>query len=211
MTEATNSQAEKQPSPMLKMALELGPLLVFFLANRYGEELAAAYPALQELGGKIFVGTAFFMVAMVISLVLSKILMGRIAVMPLVTAVFVLIFGGLTLYLQNDTFIKMKPTIVNGIFALCLFGGLMFGKSLLAYVFDSAFKLDDEGWRKLTWRWAFFFCFLAVLNEVVWRNFSTDFWVNFKVWGTMPISMLFMMLQFPLLKAHSTDDTFKME
>jgi len=199
---------EKPVNPGLKLALELGPLVVFFLANKYGEALAETFPVLADLGGKIFVGTALFMVAMVISLIASRILLGTLAVMPLVTGFFVLVFGGLTLYLQNDTFIKMKPTIVNLIFASILLGGLVFGKSLLAYIFDSAFKLDDAGWKKLTLRWGLFFVFLAILNEIVWRNFSTDFWVTFKVWGTMPISMAFMMAQLPLLKAHSTEPLF---
>ena len=200
--------SEKKINPMLKMSLELGPLVVFFIGNKYGDALAQSFPALADLGGKIFVGTALFMVAMVISLVLSKILMGTLPVMPLVTGFFVLVFGGLTLYLQNETFIKLKPTIVNLIFASVLLGGLAFGKSLLAYVFDSAFKLDDEGWKKLTLRWGLFFIALAIVNEIVWRNFSTDFWVNFKVWGNMPLSFVFMMLQLPLLKKHSTEPLF---
>ncbi len=200
--------AEKQVNPVLKLALELGPLVVFFLGNKYGETLAQMFPVLADLGGKIFVGTALFMVAMVLSLIASRILLGTLAVMPLVTGFFVLVFGGLTLYLQNDTFIKMKPTIVNLIFSGILLGGLVFGKSLLAYIFDSAFKLDDAGWRKLTLRWGVFFVCLAILNELVWRNFSTDFWVTFKVWGTMPLSMIFMMAQLPLLKAHSIEPLF---
>lgn len=199
---------EKQVNPVLKLALELGPLVVFFLANKYGEALAEMFPVLADLGGKIFVGTALFMVAMVISLIASRILLGTLAIMPLVTGFFVLVFGGLTLYLQNDTFIKMKPTIVNMIFATILLGGLVFGKSLLAYIFDSAFKLDDAGWKKLTLRWGLFFVCLAILNEYVWRNYSTDFWVTFKVWATMPLSMIFMMAQLPLLKAHSIEPLF---
>ena len=118
---------EKKPNPILKLVLELGPLVVFFLANKYGEALADAFPVLAGLGGKIFVGTALFMVAMVISLVASRILLGTLPVMPLVTGFFVLVFGGLTLYLQNETFIKLKPTIVNLIFASVLLGGLVFG------------------------------------------------------------------------------------
>ena len=189
--------------------MELGPLVVFFMANKYGEKLAEIFPILADLGGKIFVGTALFMVAMVISLIASRILLGTLPVMPLVTGFFVLVFGGLTLYLQNETFIKLKPTIVNLIFASVLLGGLLFGKSLLAHVFDSAFKLDEEGWKKLTLRWGIFFVVLAIINEIVWRNFSTDFWVTFKVWGTMPLSMIFMMAQLPLLKAHSTEPLFE--
>ncbi|MDA4834205.1 septation protein IspZ, partial [Enterobacter hormaechei] len=107
-----------------------------------------------------------------------------------VSGIVVLVFGSLTLWLHDENFIKIKPTIINALFGVILLGGLYFGKSLLGYVFDSAFKLNAEGWRKLTLRWGIFFLFLAVLNEVVWRSFSTDFWVAFKVWGTMPITLL---------------------
>jgi len=196
------TQARPQVNPLLKLSLELGPLVVFFLANRYGDALAAEFPTLLALGGKIFVGTAFFMVAMTISLILSRWLTGHVAVMPLVTFFFVLVFGGLTLWLQDETFIKMKPTIVNVIFGVVLLGGLAFGKSLLAYVFDAAFRLDAEGWRKLTLRWGLFFFALAVLNEVVWRNFSDDFWIGFKVWAIMPLTVAFMMIQLPLIQRH---------
>ncbi len=202
MTDVAAVKPHRKENPVLKLVLELGPLVVFFLANRYGDDLAAAFPALQALGGKLFVGTAFFMVAMTVSLIASRLLVGRIAIMPLVTFFFVAVFGGLTLWLQDETFIKMKPTIVNCIFGTALLGGLLFGKSLLAYVFDAAFNLDDEGWRKLTLRWGLFFFFLAVLNEVVWRNFSADTWVAFKVWATMPLTIAFMMTQLPLLQRH---------
>lgn len=199
----TTKAGKHEVNPLLKLALELGPLVVFFLANRYGEALSEALPALQALGGKIFVGTAFFMVAMTVSLVLSRWLTGHIALMPLVTFFFVAVFGGLTLWLQDDTFIKTKPTIVNVLFGAILLGGLAFGKSLLAYVFDAAFHLDAEGWRRLTWRWGLFFFCLAGLNEVVWRNFSDDFWVAFKVWAIMPITIAFMLTQIPLIQRHA--------
>ena len=130
-------------------------------------------------------------------------------IMPLVSGIVVLIFGALTLYLHNDVFIKMKPTIINTLFGAILLGGLAFGKSLLGYVFDEAFRLDAEGWRKLTLRWGLFFLFLAVLNEVVWRNFSTDFWVAFKVWATMPITILFTISQMPLIMRHSLEEQAK--
>jgi len=206
MSTAAHSPATKpEPSPLLKLALELGPLVVFFLANSYGDRLAEAFPVLQALGGKIFVGTAFFMVAMLISQAISLALLRHIAVMPLVTLGFVLVFGGLTLWLQDDTFIKMKPTIVNCIFGTALLGGLLFGKSLLAIVFATAFKLDEAGWRKLTFRWGLFFFVLALVNEIVWRNFSTDFWVGFKTWATMPLTIGFMLTQLPLLQRHSLE------
>lgn len=202
----TAVDGKKDVSPVLKLVLELGPLVVFFLANSYGEELAAAWPALEALGGKIFIGTAFFMVAMLVSQVISLSVLRHVAVMPLVTLGFVLVFGLLTLWLQNDTFIKVKPTIVNCIFGAALLGGLFFGKSLLAYLFNSAFNLDEAGWRKLTLRWGVFFFFLALLNEVVWRGFSTDFWVAFKTFATMPITIVFMLLQLPLIQKHALDD-----
>ncbi|MEP1443054.1 MAG: septation protein A [Hyphomicrobiales bacterium] len=190
-------------NPILKFALELGPLLVFFFANSKGEQLAEQFPILASFGGPIFIATGLFMIAMVISLAVSLLLTRSVPMMPLVTLAVVLVFGGLTLYLQDDTFIKMKPTIVNMLFAVVLLTGLYFGKSLLAYVFESAFKITPEGWRILTLRWGLFFIFLAVLNEVVWRNFSTDFWVSFKVWGTMPITMIFAMAQMPIITRHA--------
>ena len=125
--------------------------------------------------------------------------------MPFVSGVVVLVFGSLSIYLQDDTFIKMKPTIVNTLFGVVLLGGLLFGKSLLGYVFNAAFQLDAAGWRKLTFRWGIFFLFLAVINEVVWRNFSNDAWVNFKVWGTMPITILFTLTQMPLIMRHTVE------
>jgi intracellular septation protein len=126
----------------------------------------------------------------------------HLAIMPLITGIVVLVMGGLTLWLQDDTFIKVKPTIVNTFFGAVLLIGLAFGRSLLAYVFDAAFALDAEGWRKLTLRWGLFFFVLAALNEIVWRTQSTDFWVAFKVWGIMPITMIFAMAQLPLMQRH---------
>ena len=188
----------------LKLALEMGPLIVFFLANTYGEELAVRFPLLADLGGKIFIGTAFFMVAMVISLTLTWMLERRVALMPLVTGVMVLVFGGLTLYLQDETFIKVKPTIVNILFGVTILGILfIFKKPVMKILFDGPFKLDDVGWTKLSFRWGCYFLFLALVNEVVWRNFSNDFWVNFKVWGTMPMTIIFMLFQYPVMVKHA--------
>jgi intracellular septation protein len=146
------------------------------------------------------------MAATALALAISWVLTRTLPVMPLVSGVVVLVFGALTLYLQDELFIKMKPTIVNTLFGVTLLGGLAFGKSLLGYVFDSAFRLDAEGWRKLTLRWGVFFLFLAVVNEVVWRMFSTDFWVAFKVWGIMPITIAFTMSQMPLIMRHSLEE-----
>ncbi|MBB4053500.1 intracellular septation protein [Devosia subaequoris] len=173
---------------IIKLALELGPLVIFFIMNGRAD---------------IFVATAWFMAAMVISLALSWLILKKVAVMPLVTGVVVLVFGGLTLWLQDDTFIKIKPTITNTLFASVLLGGLIFGQSLLKYVFGDVYKLKPEGWWKLTLNWGLFFIVLAVLNEVVWRSFSTDFWVAFKVWGIMPLTVVFSMSQLPLLNKYA--------
>jgi intracellular septation protein len=191
MTVKTTAAPTRHMNPLLKFALELGPLGIFFFANsRFG----------------IFEATAIFMVATLVALAVMWFVARRIAVMPLVTGVVVMVFGGLTIWLQDDLFIKLKPTIVNALFGATLLGGLAFGKSFLEVVFDDAFKLDAEGWRKLTLRWGIFFLFLAVLNEVVWRTQTTDFWVAFKVWGMMPITMLFALFQTPVLLKHEIKD-----
>ena len=195
----------KEVTPLLKLVLELGPLMVFFFANSRGEWLIERFPALANIGGPIFIATALFMVATVLALAVSWILIRSLPIMPLVSGIVVLVFGSLTLWLHDENFIKIKPTIINALFGVILLGGLYFGKSLLGYVFDSAFKLNAEGWRKLTLRWGIFFLFLAVLNAVVWRSFSTDFWVAFKVWGTMPITLLFTFAQMPLVMKHSLE------
>jgi len=201
------SDPKKQElNPLLKLALELGPLLVFFFANTRGEWLIETWPVLGTLGGPIFVATGLFMVATAVALVVSWLLTRTLPIMPLVSGVVVFIFGALTLYLHDEVFIKMKPTIVNSLFGAVLLGGLFFGKSLLGYVFDSAFRLDAEGWRKLTLRWGIFFFVLAAMNEVVWRNFSTGFWVAFKVWATLPITVLFTFSQMPLIMRHSVEE-----
>lgn len=203
--EPVTAKGKPEPHPLLKLVLEIGPLLVFFFANSRGDWLAATFPVLADLGDPIFIATGLFMVATAVSLTVSWVLLRTVPMMPLISGVVVFIFGALTLYLQNETFIKMKPTIVNTLFGAILLGGLLFGKSLLGYVFDAAFKLNAEGWRKLTLRWGIFFLFLAVLNEVVWRSFSTDFWVAFKVWGTMPITIAFTLAQMPLIMRHSLE------
>jgi len=170
-----------------KLAPEVGPLTVFFVTN-------------SQAG--IFWGTGAFMIATVIALTLSRALYGRIPLMPLISGVFVLTFGALTLILQDSLFIKLKPTIVNTLFAAILFGGLWYGQSLLKYLFGEVFSLTEEGWRILTFRWASFFVFLAVLNEVVWRSFSDDFWVNFKLFGVVPLTLAFGIAQLGLIKKY---------
>ena len=200
---------KKEINPILKLAPELGPLVIFFFANTRGEWLAEKVPALTVLGGPIFIATGLFMAATLIALAVSWLMTRSLPIMPLVSGVVVLVFGAMTLYLHDETFIKMKPTIVNTLFGVVLLGGLWFGKSLLGYVFDSAFSLDAEGWRKLTFRWGLFFLFLAIANEVVWRSFSTDVWVAFKVWGIMPLTLLFTFSQLPLIMKHSLDDAIR--
>nr|WP_321455279.1 septation protein A [uncultured Cohaesibacter sp.] len=196
------SEPQLDKAQLLKLVLELGPLAIFFFANAKGDLLGKWIPALADTK-PIFIATGCFMIATVVSLVISRIKLGKLPVMPMVTGVVVFIFGGLTLYLQDDTFIKMKPTIVNVLFGSVLLGGLLFGKSLLGYVFDSVFELNAEGWRILTIRWGIFFFVLAVLNEIVWRNFSTDIWVDFKVFGVMPLTMVFGAFQMPLLNRYA--------
>ena len=192
-------------NPMLKLALDLGPLLLFFFANAkpalFEPWIAPLIPAAVATGERagIFVATAVFMVAIIAALVISYVLTRRLPMMAVVSAVIVVVFGGATLIFQNDTFIKLKPTIIYLLFAGTLFGGLIFRKPLLATVFDQMFHLTEEGWRKLTIRWALFFLVLAILNEIVWRTQSTDTWVTFKVFGVMPLTFIFAALQYPLL------------
>lgn len=201
------SAAETKPkvNPVLKLTLELGPLVLFFFVNARGKSIIDSYGLAGIFPEPIFLATGVFMVAMLISLAVSWVLTRHLAVMPLITGIVVLVMGGLTLWLQDDTFIKVKPTIVNVFFGAVLLIGLAFGRSLLAYVFDAAFALDAEGWRKLTLRWGLFFFVLAALNEIVWRTQTTDFWVAFKVWGIMPITMIFAMAQLPLMQRHMID------
>jgi len=181
---------KKQPHPMFKLATELGPLLIFFFANSKFN---------------LFVATGAFMVAIVVALVASWMVTRHIPVMALVTGVIVLVFGTLTLVLHDETFIKVKPTIIYGLFAAVLGGGLLFGRSFIAIMFDQMFNLTAEGWRKLTLRWTLFFAAMALLNEVIWRTQTTDFWVAFKAFGVIPITMVFAMLQMPLVKRYSRD------
>ncbi len=206
MSEDLANPADKPAmNPILKLVLELGPLIVFFFANARGAQIAAQFPALEALGGPIFIATALFMAATVISLVVSYAIARTVPIMPLVSGAVVMVFGLLTLYLKDDTFIKMKPTIINTLFGTTLLVGLYFGKSFLKIVFDAAFQIDEAGWKKMTFRWGLFFLFLAVINEIVWRNTSTDTWVTFKVWAVMPITLLFTFSQLPLIMRHSLE------
>lgn len=189
-TEVKKTQ-ESEQSVAGKLLIELGPLLIFFGMN-------AAYG--------IYAGTAAFMIATIVALALAWWLYRKVPVMPIVSAVLVLAFGGLTLYLHDDTFIKLKPTIVYGMFSVLLLGGLVARKPVLALLFGPVFNLTDEGWRKLTIRWAVFFVAMAILNEFVWRSFSTDTWVSFKAFGFLPITFLFAMSQVPLMQRYGVED-----
>jgi intracellular septation protein len=178
-------------NPLLKVALDLGPLLIFFAAN--------------ALFG-IFTATAVFMAAMLIVIAIGIVVERKLSPMPLITGALVLVFGGLTLWLSNDVFIKIKPTILYAMFAAVLLGGLAFGRMFIKIVLGQTLKLDDPAWRTLTWRWAVFFIALAVLNEIVWRNTSTNTWVAFKVWAIFPLTLIFAVAQAPFIARHQIGD-----
>ena len=174
-----------------KLLIDIGPLAVFFIFYTRSGLQEAILP---------------LMIATVISVIISYILEKKIPIMPTLGAAIVLIFGGLTIYFDNEIFIKMKPTIINMVFALILYGGVIVKKPLLKYLLGAALKLEEDGWRILTQRWIAFFVALAVLNEIVWRTQSTDFWVNFKVFGILPITFIFTMTQFPLIKKYQIEE-----
>ncbi|MDB0003381.1 septation protein A [Alphaproteobacteria bacterium] len=174
-----------------KLLIDIGPLAVFFIFYTRSGLQASILP---------------FMVATVIAVLFSYILEKKIPIMPTVGAGIVLLFGGLTIYFDNDIFFKMKPTIINFLFAVVLYGGILINKPLLKYLLGAALKLEETGWKILTQRWIGFFIALAILNEIVWRTQSTDVWVNFKVFGILPITFIFTMTQFPLIKKYQIED-----
>ena len=176
--------ARKSLNPWLKFTLELGPLALFFAV--YG-----------RLG--IFVATGVLMAGVVVTLAVSYAMLRRIPIMPLVTAVIVVVFGSLTLVFHDETLIKIKPTALYLLFGGALFVGIAIQKPLLKIMFDGALHVTEEGWRILTWRWAFFFIALAVLNEIIWRTQTTDVWVKFKTFGFLPLTLVFALAQAPLI------------
>ena len=174
-----------------KLLIDIGPLAVFFIFYSRSDLKSAIIP---------------FMIATIIAVLFSYIMEKKIPIMPTVGAFIILIFGGLTIYFDNEVFFKMKPTIINLLFALILYGGVIVKKPLLKSLLGAAIKLEDEGWKILTQRWISFFIALAILNEIVWRTQSTDIWVNFKVFGILPITFIFTMTQFPLIKKYQIED-----
>jgi intracellular septation protein len=209
---------EREINPYAKLALEVGPLAVFFLAFQFGEDLLA-WPAVSgplaaltgeaALAGRdapLLLATALFMIAITATLALSWALTRTLPRMAVVTAVVVAVFGGLTLALADETFIKMKPTVVNALFALILGAGLLQGRSYLKYLMGTALPMTDAGWMIFTRRWVGFFVFLAVLNEIVWRTQTDAFWVAFKTFGNLPLTFLFVMAQYPLLQRHALEE-----
>ncbi len=175
-----------------RIAIDMGPLIAFF-----GTYLLS----------DLFVATGVFMVATVIALSIGYGLERRIAPMPLLTGIIVMIFGGLTLLLHDKQFLFMKPTIVYTMFASILFAGLATGRPLMKHLFAEVFELTEQGWTKISLRWALFFMFLALLNEAVWRNFLESFWVTFKVFGVLPITLAFGMAQIPLLRKYAPEES----
>jgi intracellular septation protein len=186
--------AKAEPQGGAKLLIDLGPLLVFFLVN-----FLAPVPAFA----KIFVATGAFMVAMVIAMIFSALRYQRISPLLWFSGIMVVILGGLTIWLHNEAFIKMKPTLYYALVSALLFFGLATDRPLLQRVLGSTYPgLDQTGWKKLTRNWAIFFAFMACLNEAVWRNSSTNFWVGFKLWGALPLTFLFAAANIPMLLRH---------
>lgn len=202
-----SGHAGKDENAGMKMLLELGPVALFALSYYFGQSIIDGIGITGLLAKPIFLATLVLMIATPIAIIISWLLYRTMPAMPIVSLVVISIFGGLTLYLQDDLFIKLKPTIINTLFGTVLITGWLFGKSWLKIVMGPAFEMDDEGWRKLTVRWGLFFLFLAVVNEIVWRNTSESFWVGFKLWGMTGLSMAFIISQMPMISRHTPDDS----
>jgi len=199
-------------SPGLKLALDLGPLILFFVANarpKLFEPLVAPFVPTTLLSGEnagLFTATLVLMPAVLAALAASWYLTRRLPIMPVVTAVLVVVFGGLTFYLRDPSFIKMKPTVLYILFGIALYAGLALKKPLLPILFDRAFDLTERGWHLLTLRWANCFFVLAALNELVWRTQSNDVWVAFKFPGIFILLLVFSLAQAPLILRHKAGE-----
>jgi len=180
--------ARKSHGGLVSLLLDFGPLLVFFLAYKFGN---------------VIIGTAAFMVAIAVAVLVSKWKLGRVSPMMWLSAILVLFFGSLTIYLNDQSFIQIKPTIIYAFFAVMLFGGLLRGRALLQYLLEAAYEgLSDEGWRKLSRNWAIFFAVMAITNEIMRATMSFDSWLAVKVWGMTIVSFLFAMANIPMLMRH---------
>ena len=189
-----SERTSREPAGLARLAIDIGPLLVFFLVNFFAPVPGAI---------KIFVATGAFMAAMVAALIFAAIRYRYVSPLLLFSAVMVVVLGGLTIWLHNETFIKIKPTIYYTLVAGLLAFGLATGRPLLKAVLGSTYPgLDEEGWKKLTRNWAIFFAVMAVVNEGVWRNSTTDFWIAFKLWGAIPATLLFAIANVPMLMRH---------
>ena len=183
-------EKKAQLNPFVKLALDFGPLILFFIVNgRAG----------------IFWATGVFMAAVVVAILVSYALIRRFPIMTLVTALIVVVFGTLTIVLQNDVFVKMKTTIIYLLFATVLAAGVVLKKPFLEIAFDSVFHLTEEGWQKLTIRWIAFFVAMAIVNEIVWRTQTTDTWVAFKTFGFIPLTFVYALAQFPLMQKYAVN------
>lgn len=190
----SQEDAREEPGGATRLLIDLGPLIIFFVANFF-----APVPGPM----KIFVATGAFMIAMIGAMLLSQIRFGKISAMLWFSGVMVVVMGGITIWLHNETFIKIKPTLYYSLIAGILGFGLLTGRPLLKTVLGSSYPgLDLSGWRKLTRNWVFFFVAMAIVNELVWRNTSTDFWVSFKLWGAIPLTFLFALANVPMLVRH---------
>ncbi|MDB2577106.1 MAG: septation protein A [Planctomycetota bacterium] len=184
-------------SPQLKLALDMGPLIVFFVTFFVAKRVVE-----DDTQGMIW-ATGIFVVVTTIALAVSYAIERKLHAMPLITGAVVLVMGGLTVYFNDERFIKYKPTIVSGLMGSTLLIGWARGKSLIKPLLGSTLELDDAGWRTLTLRWGFFFLVVAGLNELVWRSTTTSVWLNFKLFGILGLTFLFMLLQQPLIQRHS--------
>jgi len=205
----SEDKIKKHIDPTLKLVLEIGPVVLFVLAYNFGAPYAPMLGLPEAVHKPIFLGTLVLMICTPVSILTSWFLTRTVPAMPLVTLVIVMVFGAIAIYTQDAFYKKVQPTIVNMLFASVLLGGLLFGKSVLRMVMDTAFDLDDEGWAKLTWRWGVFFIFLAGVNEFVWRSFSEEFWVSFKLWGMSGLTMLFVISQAPVMMKHAVEEETK--